>query len=79
MIQAYSRNGRRYRPRGFPDYYAALGVTQDATFRAIESAYWAKAFKVNPAQLDLLNEAYEVLGDDQKRRAYDVERRLNGG
>ena len=61
-----------------PDYYSILGVPENATFQAIESTYWKLAFTANRDELDLLNKAYEVLGSDGQRRAYDEHRKLTG-
>jgi curved DNA-binding protein CbpA len=55
------------------DYYALLGVPGDATFRDIEQAYW-QAAKTRRDLLAQLNEAYEVLGDPNRRLAYDEQR-----
>jgi curved DNA-binding protein CbpA len=52
------------------DYYALLGVPQDAAFRQISDAYWRLAAEKRD-QLPLLNEAYEVLSHPQRRLAYD--------
>jgi curved DNA-binding protein len=65
----------------FKDYYATLGVTKSATEKEIKQAYRKLARKhhpdVNPGdkaaetRFKDLNEAYEVLGDPDKRRKYD--------
>ena len=55
------------------DYYVLLGVPADATFRDIEQGYW-QAAKTNRDQLPKLNEAYEVLGDPNRRAEYDKRR-----
>ncbi len=65
----------------FKDYYATLGVAKTATEKEIKSAYRKLARKhhpdVNPgdkaaeAKFKELNEAYEVLGDPDKRKKYD--------
>lgn len=55
------------------DYYELLGVSADATFRDIEEAYW-DATKNRRELLPQLNEAYEVLGDANRRLAYDAQR-----
>jgi len=63
------------------DYYATLGVDVNATQEEIKSAYRRQAKKCHPdcsgqgsEPFLALREAYEVLGDPQRRRAYDAER-----
>ena len=63
------------------DYYETLGVSKTASFAEIKSAYRCMAKKCHPdlhpgdtaaeLQFKEVNEAYEVLSDDQKRAAYD--------
>jgi DnaJ-class molecular chaperone len=65
----------------FKDYYATLGVAKTATEKEIKQAYRKLARKhhpdVNPgdraaeARFKEINEAYEVLGDPEKRKKYD--------
>jgi DnaJ-class molecular chaperone len=65
----------------FKDYYAVLGVSKTATDAEIKRAYRKLARAHHPdlnaddktaeARFKEVNEAYEVLGDPQKRRKYD--------
>src|SRR3954454_14724556 len=65
----------------FKDYYAILGVPKTATGKEIKQAFRKLARQhhpdVNPgdasaeAKFKELNEAYEVLGDPDKRKKYD--------
>jgi curved DNA-binding protein CbpA len=66
-----STNGRK---NAMPDHYRTLGVAPTALFREIEAAYWRLAFGAARERVAELNEAYEVLGDDVRRRAYDAQR-----
>ncbi|MDE2571151.1 MAG: J domain-containing protein, partial [bacterium] len=67
----------------YKDYYKILGLSKDAAEKDIKSAYRRLARKwhpdVNPndkAQAEEkfkeIQEAYEVLGDAEKRRKYDA-------
>jgi molecular chaperone DnaJ len=63
------------------DYYQTLGVGRDASAEAIKKAYRALAMKYHPDRnsgdkaaehkFKEINEAYDVLKDEQKRAAYD--------
>src|ERR671937_333451 len=65
----------------FKDYYTTLGVAKTATEKEIKQAYRKLARKhhpdVNPgdktaeSRFKDINEAYEVLGDPEKRKKYD--------
>jgi curved DNA-binding protein len=67
----------------FKDYYQALGVSEGATSEEIKRAYKKLARKHHPdvnkeagaeAKFREIGEAYEVLGDEAKRKAYDQAR-----
>ena len=70
---ASSTDRGRARPGPLPDYYGALGVRSDASFREIGMAYWRLAGEKRD-QLPLLNQAYEVISNADRRFAYDAER-----
>ena len=64
----------------YKDYYDILGVKRDATDAEIKSAYRKLARKFHPdvnktkeaeGKFKDINEAYEVLGDKEKRQRYD--------
>ncbi len=64
----------------YKDYYETLGVKREATDAEIKSAYRKLARKFHPdvnktkeaeEKFKEINEAYEVLGDKQKRQRYD--------
>src|SRR6185369_8858348 len=63
------------------DYYDILGVSKTATAADIKSAYRKSALKHHPdknkeagaeAKFKEINEAYEVLSNEEKRKAYDA-------
>lgn len=69
---------------GSKDYYRMLGIPEDAAEEEIKAAYRRLAKKYHPdahpgdekceAMFREVNEAYDVLGDARKRKAYDGER-----
>lgn len=63
------------------DYYATMGADEDATQSEIERLYKLLAVRHHPdrggdeEEMKALNEAYGVLRDEKRRRAYDEGRR----
>jgi curved DNA-binding protein CbpA len=62
------------------DYYSILGVSQHAKYREIKAAYRRLALKYHPDRnsspfsentIKIINAAFEVLSDRDKRRQYD--------
>ena len=62
------------------DYYRVLGVRRDASSAEIDRAYRSQARKRHPDrggsedEMKSLNEAHDVLSDNETRNAYDEER-----
>jgi len=68
------------------DFYSALGVPSSASTADIKTAFRRLAAHYHPdrnaspdapARFRSVQEAYEVLSDDEKRQAYDDNRRRN--
>ncbi len=65
----------------FKDYYATLGVSKTASAKEVKQAFRKMARKYHPdvnpgdktaeARFKDINEAYEVIGDPEKRKKYD--------
>lgn len=73
-----SSNGHAPPLAPFPDFYTVLEVGDHATLQEIEAAYYRKVYGADPVERHMLNEAYEVLSDDDRRRRYDAERDAAG-
>ena len=60
------------------DYYKHLGLTRSASEAEIKTAYRKLAIEHHPdkqgdpIQFHAINEAYGILGDAEKKRAYDA-------
>ncbi len=64
------------------DYYSVLNVSKEASDSDIKKAYRKLAMKYHPdrnagnisaeEKFKVINEAYEILSDSQKRNAYDL-------
>jgi curved DNA-binding protein CbpA len=67
------------------DYYAIMGVPRNATAKQVRDKYLFLAKELHPdrnphpgvtAHLAEVNEAYDVLKDPAKRRAYDLQSKV---
>jgi HAMP domain-containing protein len=62
------------------DYYAVLGAREDASQTDIDRLYKREAHRRHPdlggteEEMKALNEAYEMLRNEEKRKAYDTKR-----
>ena len=63
------------------DFYKILNISPNASESEIKKSYRALSFKYHPdknpdpsvaEQYKLINEAYETLGDETKKRIYDT-------
>ena len=65
------------------DYYNTLGLTLEASEQDIKKAYRKLAMQYHPdrnggnpeseKRIKEINEAYQILGDEEKRRCYDIQ------
>ena len=70
------------------DYYKILGVSEDADVKEIKTKYRKLAMKYHPDRnpddkkaeemFKAISEAYEILGDENKRKEYDEKRKNKG-
>ena len=70
------------------DYYKILGVSEDADAKEIKAKYRKLAMKYHPDRnpddkkaeemFKTVSEAYEILGDENKRKEYDEKRKNKG-
>jgi curved DNA-binding protein len=77
----YLKHEERTEDMAFIDYYKILGVSKDIPQKDVKRAYLKRAKQFHPdlhpddpkakAKFQALNEAYDVIGDPQKRAKYD--------
>jgi len=66
---------------GFKDYFKILGISRNATDKEIKSAFRKRARQFHPdlhphderaeSEFKEINEAYEILSDDDKKKSYE--------
>lgn len=77
MVRPCAKRKEVERMAATPDYYKTLGVPRTASSDEIKKAFRKLARKHHPdaggdeAKFKEINEAYEVLSDDKKRKLYD--------
>lgn len=67
------------------DFHMTLGLTSDSSAEEIKKVYRKPAMQYHPdrnggnprseERLKEINEAYQILGDEEKRRRYDLQYR----
>lgn len=73
----YQKAQRLHKQANSKDYYKVLGVSRDADAATIKKAYRSLAKKNHPdkggtaEKMAAINEAFDVLNDDDKRRSFD--------
>lgn len=78
LVTEFAQQATAWRRSVLPDYYTVLGVARTATEAEIKAAYRSLMKQHHPdtgGQTDAtqeINQAYAVLGDPEKRRAYDA-------
>ena len=80
VVHSQTRHFKPSFPLNAKDYYDILGVPRSASAADLKKAYFKKAKEFHPdvnksegakEKFASINEAYEVLGDDSKKRVYD--------
>ena len=70
------------------DFYKILGVTEEADAQEVKKAFRKLSLEFHPdrnknanaqSKFQEINEAYETLGDADKRREYDMSKKMGGG
>jgi DnaJ-class molecular chaperone len=82
---AYDTKRGRYNTAEPSDFYQILGVLDNVDTAMIQTAYKALSKKyqqltdptLNEKQLIQINQAYQVLADPSKRRAYDLQQKAS--
>ncbi|XP_061461648.1 dnaJ homolog subfamily C member 4 [Rhineura floridana] len=79
--RAFSTVFYNWSPARNSSYYDLLGIKQDANLQEIKQAFFSKSKKLHPdsdpanpdlhSQFVKLNEAYQVLSNESRRRIYD--------